>query len=119
MNKDNYDICELCGRKNYLNFHHFIPRTLHTNKWFKKHFTRKEMSEGINVCKYECHREIHVVEDNKTLGKEYNTLEKLLNHPILKKYVKWVRKKDGIHNSDNAEYIFSGQSIPQRLCFHR
>jgi hypothetical protein len=28
-------LCELCQSEDAHNFHHFIPRTLHTNKWFK------------------------------------------------------------------------------------
>ena len=29
--------CELCGSiDDYLNFHHLIPRTLHSNKFFEK-----------------------------------------------------------------------------------
>ena len=28
-------LCELCEAEEVYNFHHFIPRTLHSNKWFK------------------------------------------------------------------------------------
>ena len=50
--------CGLCGAEEELTFHHFIPRTLHSNKWFKKRYTREEMQAGIDVCR-ECHDLIH------------------------------------------------------------
>ena len=81
--------CELCEIDNVYNFHHFIPKTNHSNKWFKKQFTREQMREGVNVCK-QCHKMIHeVCPSEKELGRKYNTKDKLLSHPKLKKYIKW------------------------------
>ena len=54
--------------QNAHNFHHLIPRTVHTNKWFKKRYTREQMREGINVCT-SCHHAIHaLIPDEKELG---------------------------------------------------
>ena len=39
--------CELCQCEEAYNFHHFIPRTLHSNKWFKRRYTRQEMQQGM------------------------------------------------------------------------
>jgi len=85
--------CELCDREKELDFHHFIPKTLHKNKWFKKRFTKEEMNQGIYICEYDCHPEIHKFINEKEMGKEYNTLEKLTNHPKVINYIKWVRKQ--------------------------
>jgi hypothetical protein len=86
-------LCELCQSEDAHNFHHFIPRTLHSNKWFKKRYTRKQMQEGIKVCK-SCHSAIHdLIPDEKELGKYYNTMEKLLAHPQVAGYVKWKRER--------------------------
>ncbi len=86
-------LCELCESENAHNFHHFIPRTLHRNKWFKKRYTRKEMRAGLNLCK-SCHDAIHdLIPDEKELGRHYNTLEKLLAHPQFAGYVKWKRER--------------------------
>jgi len=85
--------CELCDRENELTFHHLIPVCLHKNKWFKKNYTREEMAKGINVCKHDCHREIHNVISEKELGRSFNTLEKLLRHPKIKKYVKYIKNQ--------------------------
>jgi hypothetical protein len=86
-------ICELCQCEDSHNFHHFIPRTLHSNKWFKRRYTRQQMHEGIKVCKA-CHRAIHdLVPDEKELGRHYKTLETLLAHPEIGKYVRWKRSR--------------------------
>lgn len=86
--------CELCKRENLLTFHHFIPVCLHKNKWFKKRFTREEMRKGIYICKEDCHRQIHLFITEKEMGKNYNTKEKLLSHPEIKKYLKWLKNKN-------------------------
>ena len=86
-------LCELCESENTHNFHHFIPRTLHSNKWFKKRFTREQMSQGIKVCK-SCHKAIHdLIPKEKELGRHYNTMEKLLAHPQVAAYVNWKRDR--------------------------
>ncbi len=87
-----YGHCALCGREAKLTFHHLIPRTLHRNKWFKKQYTRQQMSSGIDVCR-ECHAAVHRIADHKQLGREYFTRERLLEHPELAKFITWVRKK--------------------------
>jgi hypothetical protein len=85
--------CALCGCEKAHNFHHLFPRTVHGNKWFKKRFTAEAMREGIDVCRA-CHRAIHdLVPDEKELGRHYHTLEKLLAHPEVAKYVAWKRKR--------------------------
>ena len=85
--------CELCQRENQLTFHHLIPRTLHTNKWFKKNFTREQMNKGIMICEHDCHNEIHRLIPEKEMGRSYNTIELLLSHPLVSKYISWVKNK--------------------------
>jgi hypothetical protein len=89
------ECCELCGRSGeYLNFHHLIPRTLHSNKWFEKRYTKEYMrSHGVWICKKDCHKNIHVFITEKDMGLTYNTVEKLLEHPQVKKYVDWISKR--------------------------
>ena len=83
--------CELCGREKELTFHHLIPKSQHKNKWFKKTYTREEMNEGINICKDDCHREIHKLINEKEMGRSFNTIKKLLNHSKIKKYIKYIK----------------------------
>ena len=85
--------CELCEREHLLTFHHLIPKSQHANKWFKKNFAKEEMNKGIDICKDDCHKQIHILVSEKELGKYYNTVEKLLNHKEIKKYIKWLKKK--------------------------
>lgn len=87
--------CELCGRvtKRGTTEHHLIPRTCHGNKWFKKRFTRGQMHTTVSLCR-ECHHAIHdFVPDEKELGRDFNTLDKLLAHPELARFVAWVQKQ--------------------------
>ena len=86
-------LCQLCQSDEAHNFHHFIPRTVHSSKWFKKRFPREEMARGIEVCK-QCHRAIHdLIPDEKELGRDYNSMERLLGHPEMEKYVAWKRSR--------------------------
>ena len=86
-------LCQLCESEDAYNFHHFIPRTLHSNKWFKKWYTREQMREDVYLCK-SCHSAIHdLIPDEKELGRHYNTKERLLAHPQVANYVKWKRER--------------------------
>ena len=71
--------CELCNRSEnvVLDEHHFIPKTLHSNKWYKKNFTKEQLHSTILLCR-DCHDAIHGFITEKELGKNYNTKEKLM-----------------------------------------
>lgn len=87
--------CELCRRVmiDGTNEHHLIPRTCHSNQWFKKRFTREQMRETISTC-YDCHDAIHdFIPREKELGRHFNTIELLLGHPELAKFVAWVKRQ--------------------------
>lgn len=88
--------CTLCSRELPLTFHHLIPRTLHTRKWFKKTFSKEQLDSGIMVCR-DCHDAIHRFIPEKILGSEYNTLDKLLSHDKVSSFVRWVSNKGGSH----------------------
>ncbi len=94
------DACELCGREGLdLTFHHLIPRTLHSRKWFKKNFTAEQLSSGSELCK-DCHDAIHRFIPEKVLGTEYNTLDRLRAHDKVAGFVAWVSKRAGRHKTD-------------------
>jgi hypothetical protein len=85
--------CEFCNRETTTTFHHLIPKTLHTNKWFRKNFTLLEMkTRGVNLCK-ECHFFIHKTWDEKHLGRNLNTKELLLKEEALNNFLKFIRKQ--------------------------
>ena len=86
--------CGLCGRLKELTFHHYIPRTLHTNKLFKKMFDTKFMkSHGIDLCD-DCHKAIHTFHSEKELGRYYNDKSKLLSSEKVENFIKWIKKQD-------------------------
>ena len=91
---DKVEKCELCGSDDYLNFHHLIPRTLHSNKKFNKLYDKTYMrNHGICICKSDFHKQIHKLISEKEMGLKYNTKELLLSHEEVKKYIEWRKKR--------------------------
>lgn len=85
--------CGLCERLKELTFHHYIPKTLHTNKLFRKLYKIEYMNtHGINLCN-DCHSAIHKFHSEKELGKYYNDRNKLLSSEKVRIFVKWVKKQ--------------------------
>jgi len=85
--------CELCGRERNLTGHHLIPRTLHSNYWFEKNFTKEDMrTRKAYLCR-DCHVFIHKQWAEKKLGRYLNTLDKLKEEKRVKKFITWVRKQ--------------------------
>ena len=42
--------CEMCGSTDdYLNFHHLIPRTLHSNKFFEKNYEKSGIWHNVII----------------------------------------------------------------------
>lgn len=90
--RQGWGVCPLCQRETALTFHHLIPRTLHSNKWFRKRFSREQMHGGINICRL-CHSGLHRYYDEKTLGRRYHSLAQINADPALQKYFAWVAKQ--------------------------
>jgi hypothetical protein len=85
--------CELCERDKPLTFHHLIPRTLHSNSWFKKRYTMHEMkTRGLDLCNL-CHDTLHKFYPAKTLGRDYNTKEKILADEKMNKAIQFNKKQ--------------------------
>lgn len=108
-------LCELCLCEEAFNFHHFIPRTLHSNKWFKKRFTREEMRHGIYVCR-QCHRTIHDLAPNeKDLGRMCASLDQLRARPEIGRYIRWKQQRRGIMPDPSEPSGGSDSEWRQRL----
>lgn len=85
--------CETCKRNKDLESHHLIPKSNHANSWFKKNFTKYEMkNRRIDVCR-DCHVAIHKRSNNKILGREFNTLDKILSDEKLINMFKFFSKQ--------------------------
>lgn len=88
------DRCELCERHGIaVDKHHLIPKTRHKNKRNKKNFDRDEVKERVLWLCAACHRTIHATLTEKQLEYDYNTREKLLEHPDVFRFVDWVRAR--------------------------
>lgn len=86
-------LCQLCGIDEVHSEHHLIPRHCHRKKWWKRTFTREQMRQTILLCKM-CHNSVHdLIPDEKELGREYYTVEKLISHPAIAKYLAWKQRR--------------------------
>lgn len=76
------EICPLCGReipKDQQDKHHLVPRL--------KGGKATELMHRI------CHRQIHALFTEAELAKSYSTVDALLAHPDIQKFVQWVQTK--------------------------
>lgn len=85
------ETCKICKRELGANIdeHHLIPKT----------FKGKETVTLHKIC----HRKIHSILTERELANYYNTIERLLEHPEIQKFVKWVAKKDIDYYSGSDE----------------
>ena len=49
-------------------------------------------TRGIELCKL-CHSKIHTIEKEKSLGEHYNTLDLIIAHPEMIKFIPFARKQ--------------------------
>ena len=76
-------VCPLCKRilgDINVDFHHLIPKT------FKG-------KEGVDMHRV-CHRVIHATFSERELYNYYHTIDRLLEHEKIQKFVKWIQKKE-------------------------
>lgn len=78
--------CVICGRKlgaEYANSkHHLIPKS------------RGGKHSPTILIHNVCHQKIHSIFTETELRKEYHTVEKLKENEEMRKFIKWVTKKD-------------------------
>lgn len=78
--------CIICGRSlensKRVSKHHLIPKS------------RGGKHTGTVLLHNICHQKIHSVFTEKELRDEYHTAEKLTQHEEMRKFIKWVAKKD-------------------------
>jgi len=107
--------CPICHRTGQLTYHHLIPRTTHA-MYLKKGLTsqmeelRRLMAKkrgcsmdelslrvflgqhGVDLCR-KCHSHVHKIESEKSLAKDWNSLDLLLEHPAMQKWSKYAAKQ--------------------------
>ena len=83
--------CELCGRQMaHLTRHHLIPRSRHSNRRNRREFDRSEVHTRVAWICRPCHDQVHAVFTEKTLEREFNTLERLCTQPEIRRFVDWI-----------------------------
>jgi 5-methylcytosine-specific restriction endonuclease McrA len=76
-------LCELCLREvDEHTLHHLIPKS------------RGGDGKGVIASCKACHRMIHSLFSNQLLTTELNTIDKLIKHPDMQRFIRWVRKQD-------------------------
>ena len=87
--------CPICNRplgdSKLIQFHHLIPKT----------FNGKD---GINLHPI-CHRKIHATFSERELLNHYHTVERIIEHEEIIKFVHWVKNKHVDFYSKNDETI--------------
>lgn len=85
-------LCPICGRELggvRVEAHHLIPKT----------FGGKET---IDVHKM-CHQKIHATFSERELQHYYHTVERLVEHEEIGKFIKWIRKKPADYYDKNDD----------------
>ncbi len=75
-------LCPLCGREiapSQLDQHHLVPKSRGGRDTVPLHRI--------------CHRQIHALLTEKELERDYPSIDKLLGHPGIARFVDWVRRK--------------------------
>lgn len=75
--------CPICRREmpeSTFSEHHLIPKTFKGKETVTLHMI--------------CHNKLHSSISEREMLKYYNTIERLLGHEEIQKFVKWVSKKD-------------------------
>lgn len=83
------DTCPICGRPygGPMEDHHLKPKTFKTRT--------NEVHEKENLIRIHrmCHQKIHATFSEHELLTYYHTVERLLEHDEMVKFVKWISKK--------------------------
>jgi len=92
--------CEMCQRDLKLTFHHLIPKDKHPTflgkrlpngvegeptRWFLNKY-------GVMICR-QCHNTVHSIASNEVLALQYNSLQKLLAHPVIQRWLEFAKKR--------------------------
>jgi hypothetical protein len=93
MLRTKHEIREFRGRLVPLTRHHVIPVACHSNRWFKRRYSRQQMAASLGICR-RCHGGLHqLFPDEKQLGLQFNSKERLLAHEGVQKMIAWVRRQ--------------------------
>lgn len=84
--------CQICNIQTKLTKHHLIPKV---KDKFKQNLT-------INICS-NCHTFLHANFSESELRDNLNSLEKILNNEICKKYINWRIKHPNFNTNSTKK----------------
>jgi hypothetical protein len=91
--------CELCDRRvgeDRLTRHHLLPRSqarrMRRRRRGRHELKRRAPGRTVALCS-PCHRNVHISLSNGDLGRGYDSLEALRDHPDVSRFTEWVRGK--------------------------
>ena len=84
--------CPCCGRRARLTLHHLIPKKMHRRPYFRKHFDKATLAQGVLICR-QCHDGIHRFYSEMELAKRLSSLTSLQQDEQLATYFAWVSKQ--------------------------
>eukprot|EP00439_Symbiodinium_sp_Y106_P024258 s2210_g2.t4 len=92
--------CEMCERDLKLTFHHLIPKDKHPTYLGKRLPNGVEgepsrsflNSYGLMICR-QCHNTVHSIASNEVLAIQYNSLQKLLTHPVIQRWIEFAKRR--------------------------
>lgn len=94
--------CPICSREliagDSIDEHHLVPKTFKNR--YKDNINNKDNKIIIHKV---CHRKIHATFAESDLFSYYNTIERILEHDEIQKFVKWIAKKPADYYSKNIE----------------
>lgn len=91
--------CDLCGRiVAKLTRHHLVPRS-RVRKRRRRNQTELLPEDPASIAQLcsPCHRMIHAVLSERELERDYPTIEALLAHEEISRFVAWIRKRGDAH----------------------
>lgn len=86
--------CKICNRElieGTYDEHHLIPASLGGKN-----------KEKIPLH-YICHNKLHHTFTEREMANFYNTVERLVSHEEIQKFIKWIQKKDVYYYSKNKD----------------
>jgi hypothetical protein len=86
-----------------LTFHHLVPRSQHKRTWCRRRYDATERQRGIDVCR-DCHSAFHRFATESELARNHATLETLLEHPQIARFVQWVSGQSGRHRTASPKH---------------
>ena len=88
-NHDDWITCALCQRK--------VPPRLITQHHLRPRQKGGKAEHRTPLCK-PCHKQVHATFGNTDLARVYDSIDSLRESPLLKPFLKWIRKQSPDRN---------------------